>query len=622
MIVSRAGQLKNFLSEWSKITTDKFVIGIISGYQIPFLKKPFQLTEPPSHSMSEIEIDKLDRALQKLISSQAVVHSENEKEQFISPIFGVPKSDGSIRLVINLKNLNEFIQSPHFKMEDYRSACTLVRKDYFLAVVDQRDAYHSIPIHPHFQKYLKFRWKGILYKFTCLPFGLNIAPYIYTKMMKPVLSHLRALGFQSVSFLDDCLLIGKNLDGCISNVEATINIYKKLGLAINFQKSILKPTQSIKFLGFIFDTQTLTLKLPETKKEKILKQCMFVYSSQQITIQELAELLGLLVSACPAVKYGSLYTKQLEIEKTKALAGSINYSKKMSLSIISKEDISWWISSIGNACRKIDHERYDIIITTDSSLSGWGAISGGVQTKGYWTVNESTFHINVLELLAIKLAVQIFLKMPCMKVLVRCDNATALAYINNFGGCRSSDCHRVAKEIWQYCEQYDSFIFASYINTKANYLADGLSRAARDSSDFKLCKEIFDQICDKFGTPCIDLFASHHTTQCKAFYSWYPDPMGVGVDAFTHVWEDAFYAFPPFCLLGRVLQKINEDDVRGIVVAPVWKAQPWYPLYIDMAVSNILILKKRNILWCPFLNRVHSLSHKITLMAAVLAKTQ
>lgn len=578
--------------------------------------------EPPPHSLSEVEIDKLESALQKLLKSKAVVSCENEQDQFISPIFGVPKSDGSIRLVINLKKLNEFIQSPHFKMEDYRSACTLVRPGYFLAVVDQRDAYHSIPIHIDFQKYLKFRWKGILYKFTCLPFGLNIAPYIYTKMMKPVLSHLRALGFQSVSFLDDCLLIGKNFDQCKQNVGYTLKVYEKLGLTVNFEKSVLKPTQSIKFLGFIFDTVNFTLKLPDIKKEKILKQCINVNLSVIITVQELAELLGLLVSACPAVKYGSLYTKQLELEKTIALQGSQNYAKKMTLSAIAKEDVSWWIKTINYARRNIENERYDMLVTTDSSLSGWGATADGIQTKGYWTFEESALHINILELLAVKLALQIFLKKPGMKVLVRCDNATAVAYINNFGGCRSSSCHKVAKEIWQYCEQLDSFIFASYINTKANYVADELSRAARDSSDFKLCKEVFDEICMNFGIPEIDLFASHHTNQCKEFYSWYPDPLSLGVDAFTHVWRDKFYAFPPFCLISRVLQKINEDNIRGVVVAPVWKAQPWYPLYMDMAVSKILIFKKRNILWCPFLNRTHSLSRRITLMAAVLAKTQ
>jgi len=79
-----------------------------------------------------------------------------------------------------------------------------------------------------------------------------------------------------------------------------------------------------------------------------------------------------------------------------------------------------------------------------------------------------------------------------------------------------------------------------------------------------------------------DNFASHVTTQCQQFYSWFPDPLATGVDAFTFNWSDFFYAFPPFNLISRVLRKIVEDNASGVVVVPIWPAQPWYPLFMEL----------------------------------------
>lgn len=52
-----------------------------------------------------------------------------------------------------------------------------------------------------------------------------------------------------------------------------------------------------------------------------------------------------------------------------------------------------------------------------------------------------------------------------------------------------------------------------------------------------------------------------------------------------------FYAFPPFILITKVLNKIKADEAEGIVVIPHWPAQPWFPLFLSMQKSEILIFK-------------------------------
>lgn len=370
--VSKAGRLQMYLNEWCSITSDKFIIDIVTGYKIPFHAEPVQEREPINHSFSKYEVEKIDHAISLLLESGAIVKS-HESGQFISNVFPVPKADGTDRLVINLKELNTFIDCPHFKMEDYRTACTLISQNSFLSVIDQREAYHAIPVHHLYRKYLKFKWKNDLYHYTCLPFGLNIAPYIYTKLMKPVLSKMRCFGIKCVSFLDDCMLIGDDENQCREYVNYTCQLYSRLGLTINFEKSQLIPSRQVKFLGFIFDSTSCSLQLPLDKQAKIKFKCEQSLLSKSITIQYLAEMIGLMISVCPTSYYGILYTKQLEYEKGLFLRKYNNdYSQSIILSTEAVNDIQWWIRNIDNSSREFGPHKFDIMITTDSSLKGWG----------------------------------------------------------------------------------------------------------------------------------------------------------------------------------------------------------------------------------------------------------
>ena len=74
----------------------------------------------------------LNLAIKHLLQIGAVSICSPSKDQFISKIFLVPKSDGTSRLVLNLKNLNEFINSNHFKLEDRKMAENITTKDCYI----------------------------------------------------------------------------------------------------------------------------------------------------------------------------------------------------------------------------------------------------------------------------------------------------------------------------------------------------------------------------------------------------------------------------------------------------------------------------------------------------------
>ncbi|ODM88269.1 hypothetical protein Ocin01_18413 [Orchesella cincta] len=95
-----------------------------------------------------------------------------------------------------------------------------------------------------------------------------------------------------------------------------------------------------------------------------------------------------------------------------------------------------------------------------------------------------------------------------IRILLRIDSVTAIAYINKYGGCRSDVNLNVAREIWCWCEERNILLYSTYINTKDNYEADAASRLSTDSTDFTLDIQSYEKIVATFGQPQIDLFAS------------------------------------------------------------------------------------------------------------------
>ena len=73
-----------------------------------------------------------------------------------------------------------------------------------------------------------------------------------------------------------------------------------------------------------------------------------------------------------------------------------------------------------------------------------------------------------------------------------------------------------------------------------NVLADLRSRKFKDHLEWKLNKHIFVQICHKWGTPEIAMFASRLNRQLKKYVSWKPEPGSWATDALTLRWGNKY----------------------------------------------------------------------------------
>ncbi|XP_066596470.1 uncharacterized protein [Prorops nasuta] len=567
-VSTRAGRLKRFYESWKTITLDKFVLDCIRGYKILFNCKPSGFENRMEPKRSDQDSREIGLAIEALIKKGAVVQCKFQAGQFLSSYFVIPKANGGRRFILNLKKLNSFISTSHFKMEDIRTAIRLIRKNFYMGLLDLEDAYFLVPVHKNCRKYLRFKFKNITYEFTCLPFGLCTAPFVFTKLMKPVVARLRAQGLLSVVYLDDLLCIGQDEISCKENIHKTVILLESLGFIINFQKSKLFPSRECQFLGFIMNSIEMTLQLPEKKKDVIKNTVRSLSRKEVCSIRDLSHVIGLLVAASQAIRYAWTYIRGLENLKYVELArNGRNYDATMTLSTQSRRDLLWFEMNIDSVKNTIVRDCIDCEIYTDASTSGWGALYGDKRIHGFWSVEDLKNHINFLELLAVYKALKTF--SPLLKkknILLRVDNTTAIAYINKAGGVKFEHLNKLAREIWQWAEENDAWLLASYIPSKENKSADELSRISNMDVEWELASYYFDLIIQRFGEPEIDLFASQLNKKCVKYFTWQQEPGAFTIDAFTMSWKDMYlYAFPPFSMVLRTLMKIIEEKAEGII---------------------------------------------------------
>ena len=281
----QTGRLKFFQNEWEKICTDKTVLNYVKGLEIPLISKPFQHKIPDSTPESLTEFHLLKLEIDKLLQKGAIEQVESlEPGSFVSRLFTVPKSNGQRRPVINLRQLNKHVYNQKFRIESLGNIRSLLKPRGFMIKIDLQDAYMSVPVAPKSRSLLVFIFNGKIYRFKVMPFGLNSAPRIFTKLFKPILRLLRSQGMLLIIYLDDILLIAPTADLCLAQGKFLMKLLQDLGFLVNINKSVLTPTQRIIFLGFLIDSVNMTISLPEEKQLAIIQKANSLLAQNLVSI--------------------------------------------------------------------------------------------------------------------------------------------------------------------------------------------------------------------------------------------------------------------------------------------------------------------------------------------------
>lgn len=589
-----AGKISKHISQWMKITQDQNVLNSVQGIKLNTNLDICQAFIPKPIKFNASEMAIMEQEMLQLQAKGIVVQVTPHFSQYISNVFMRPKKDGSFRIILNLRSLNQTMEKRHFKMNTLKTAINLMTQNCWFASVDLKDAYFSVAIHKDHKKFFRFVWKNDLFEFQAMPNGLSPAPREFTKILTPVFASLRERGFLNVFYIDDTLLLGDSYDECFANVKQTADLLDSLGFTIHPRKSVFQPAQDIVFLGFILDSKDMSVRLTPEKITIIVKECTKLKMRDSVKIQTVSQLVGKLVATAPGVPLASLYFKTLELEMNIALNRSHrDYDSFMRLSPDVKCHLQWWIENLAHTKRSVFIKKPDIILQSDSSMKGWGGVleAHGQSTGGHWSADEQEFHINFLELMAGFLTLQSFCRDKTgLHIRLMMDNQVAVTYIDHMGG-RIHRLNELTRTIWLWALSRQIWLSAAHLPGVDNTSADRLSRKLHDDMEWKLNVDIFNQIQHLFGHLEIDMFATRLNSQLPGYVSWRPDPQALAVDAFTLNWTNTgYYMFPPFSLIGPILHKLEGDQGRAVLVFPLWKTQAWFPKLLSMITGHPRLL--------------------------------
>ena len=289
---SKAARLPHFAQAWHQVTSNNFILNIIcNGYKIQFTSTPIQNNYQP-RTMSKSKLLICKNKVSEFLKFKIIKVVSPNHDQFISHIFPVPKKSlGEFRIILDLTDLNLFVQKIHFQMDSLSDIMNLIQPGDYFTSIDISDAYYCIAMHILSMPYLTFIFLNVYYQFTCLPQGLSSAPRIFTKIIRIILTFLRRQNIRIAAWIDDIFLTASSFSLCQEQTYKSLQTFKELGFLPNIEKSQLVPSQRICHLGLIWDSVEFSVSVPKDKIEGVKKKC-FIALSSKFKVKFLSSILG------------------------------------------------------------------------------------------------------------------------------------------------------------------------------------------------------------------------------------------------------------------------------------------------------------------------------------------
>ena len=417
----------------------------------------------------------------------------------VSPIGLVPKkTPGEFRLINHLSHpagysVNDFISDEACKVEysSFDRAIDLVARtgrDAELAKEDIKSAFRLLPIAPEDFELLGVKFDGRYYVDKCLPMGIRCAP-AYFETFSSFLEHCvrEALGTERlIHYMDDFLAVGSPQPGginCQEIITKLRSVCQELGVPLAEEKSE-GPTSKLTFLGLEIDTEVMQVRVPQEKVAALRHKINKALGQRALSLNAIQSIIGSLNFVCRAVKPGRAFLRRL-IELTKRPKSK----KAISLSEGARADLRIWLSFLEqfNGVTIIQpglwHPDSDMHLFTDAS----GRIGFGGYYHGKWFCSPWPHHVLIgdysiawKEMVPIVVSVlQWGTELSGKRIMIHTDNMAVKEIINR----QTSTCNKImnlVRKLVLQCLAKDISIRAVHIDTKANAVADSLSRLQMD----------------------------------------------------------------------------------------------------------------------------------------------
>ena len=443
----------------------------LKRYAGPFTRPPFEF-----YRQSPIGLVPKDGGLR----TRLIFHlSYPRNDSKMSVNSGTPRK----YCVVRYKDFNDAVQ---LCLEKLKSGRCLMGKS------DQIAAFRNLGIRPDDFPLLVFKAvnpaNGKIYFFVdkCLPFGHAISCALFQRVSDAI-AHVCAYlsGKTLINYLDDYFFADTSTFACNQQVSKFRWVCDEIAFPVSDEKTFWA-TELLAFLGLLIDTANQLISIPVDKihRAKLQLISMLERKSKKVTLLELQRLAGFLNFLCRAVVPGRAFTRRIYFA-CKNLKNPFHHTR---ITAELRKDFELWLQFLDHPtvyCRPlVDFSvglRADAIdLYTDASgVIGAGGICQNSWFSCKWDtkfIENQKPSIEFLELYAVAVAVLSWIsRFKNSRVVLFCDNISVVYMINrSTSSCKN--CLKLVRLIVMEGLVNNTRVFANYINTKQNDLADALSR--------------------------------------------------------------------------------------------------------------------------------------------------
>nr|XP_022902167.1 uncharacterized protein K02A2.6-like [Onthophagus taurus] len=222
-------------------------------------------------------------ALNKLESNKIIEKVEGPTE-WCHNLVVVQKPDGSLRLCLDPRYLNQYIIREKCQIPSLEEICSRLAGKKFFSVLDMKDGFFQVKLDKQSSKLCSFGTPFGVYRFLRMPFGISSAPEIMQNLMFSIFNNIEGVE----TYFDDIIISGTTLEKHDRVLQTVIDRAKRFNVKFNKNKVQYRINQ-VKFLGLILsekgiscdpDNVNTILKLEPPKNvkgvQKFLGMCNYI----------------------------------------------------------------------------------------------------------------------------------------------------------------------------------------------------------------------------------------------------------------------------------------------------------------------------------------------------------
>ena len=332
--------------------------------------------DPENVAFDAEKAEFMDRKVAEMVRAGAIIQMpEGRLPDVLTRLSLAPKpgSGDRWRVIMDMRPENRCYEKKRVRMENLAHVPAIFTGQELLFSCDLKSAYYSVGVDPRLGRTMGLQWRGRYYRFTCIPFGFSLSPWVFVKTGRQILKKWRAQGpgdwaqrWQQSRFagareigggirchlyMDDSLAGHRLFGAAVFMRNAMMLEFQRLGFSLSAKGELL-PFPRQRFLGMCihFGQPTPSWHLPADKLKNLLDVVTGLLDDsesgrKEIACRTAAKCVGKMISAVRAVPLSRMLFRELNwciYEK-----GAPRWGGVTRLSPTAVRDLQWMVRCFG-----------------------------------------------------------------------------------------------------------------------------------------------------------------------------------------------------------------------------------------------------------------------------------